>query len=109
MNIETIKKYISQGKIIWTRHCLNRLTQRNILISDVKKSISNGSIIEYYYDDYPYPSCLILGKGKNSRNIHIVCGVNQEFIYIITAYYPDSDNWEKDMKTRREESELLYL
>lgn len=109
INIETIKKYVMQRKIIWTKHCLNRLNQRNILITDVKTAISNGSIIEYYYNDYPYPSCLILGKEKNNRDIHIVCGVSQGFIYIITAYYPDTDKWEKDMKTRREESELFYV
>ena len=107
INIETIKQCIERKNIIWTKHCLNRLNQRNILISDVKKAVSNGSIIEYYTDDYPYPSCLVLGKGKNNRNMHVVCAVGQEFVSMITAYYPDDDMWEKDMKTRREESELF--
>ena len=60
LNIEIIREYIERRKIDWTKHCLNRLNQRNILIADVKTAINNGKIIEYYYDDYPYPSCLIL-------------------------------------------------
>lgn len=102
LNIETLKNYINKRNIIWTRHCLNRINQRNILIIDIKTAISNGKISEYYYNDYPYPSCLIIGKDKNSNIIHVVCGINNEFVYMITAYYPDCENWEEDMKTRRE-------
>ena len=67
LNIKIIKEYIAQRKIDWTKHCLNRLNQRDILISDVKTAINNGKIIEYYYDDYPYPSCLILGYNINNK------------------------------------------
>jgi len=103
LNIEIIKECIAKRKIDWTKHCLNRLNQRNILISDVKKAISNGKIIEYYYDDYPYPSCLILGYNINSEVLHIVCGISDDLVHMITAYYPDTNKWEKDMKTRRKE------
>lgn len=101
LKIEIIKEYINKRKINWTKHCLNRLNQRNILISDIKKAINNGKIIEYYYDDYPYPSCLILGYTIENKILHIVCGINNEVVNIITAYYPDDSKWEDDMKTRR--------
>jgi len=97
-----VREYIAKRKIDWTKHCLNRLNQRNILISDVKTAINNGKIIEYYYDDYPYPSCLILGYNTNNKTIHIVCGVSEDTVHMITAYYPNTDKWEEDMKTRRE-------
>lgn len=53
-------------------------------------------------DDYPYPSCLILGFSVNEKNIHVVIGSNMETIWIITAYYPDLDKWEQDFRTRKE-------
>ena len=102
LNIEIIREYISKRKVDWTKHCLNRLNQRNIQISDIKTAINNGKIIEYYYDDYPYPSCLILGYNTNNKIIHIVCGISEGTAHIITAYYPNTDKWEEDMKTRRE-------
>lgn len=102
LNIENIRKCIMCRNVVWTKHCLNRLNQRNILISDIKNVISNGKIIEYYYDDYPYPSCLIIGENKYNEIIHVVCGMNKDLVYMITAYYPDNEDWEEDMKTRRE-------
>lgn len=103
LNIETIRKYILERKVDWTKHCLNRLNQRDILISEVKMAISNGKIIEYYYEDYPYPSCLILGHNAHNEIIHVVCGVSDDLVHMITAYYPDNNKWQDDMKTRREE------
>ena len=102
LNIENIRNCIIYRNVVWTRHCLNRINQRNILISDVKQAIKNGEIIEYYYDDYPYPSCLIIGKNKYNEIMHVVCGIDNNFVYMITAYYPDNGEWEEDMKTRRE-------
>lgn len=100
LNIEKIKECIYNRKINWTRHCLNRMNKRNILISDVKEAICNGNIIEYYDEDYPYPSCLILGKSKSKKIIHIVCGINDDMVYMVTVYYPDRDKWENNMKRR---------
>ena len=102
LNIQKIKMCILSKKIDWTKHCLNRLNQRDIMIRDVKEAIKNGKIIEYYYEDYPYPSCLIFGKDKNKRTLHIVCGVSDDIVHMITAYYPNDNKWEEDMKTRRE-------
>ena len=101
ITIEIIREYINDRKVDWTKHCLNRLNQRNILISDVKLAINNGKVIEKYYDDYPYPSCLIVGYNSNNEIIHIVCGISNEKVHIITAYLPDKDIWEDDMETRR--------
>lgn len=103
LNIETIKEFIAKRKVDWTKHCLNRLNQRDILIADVKTAINNGEIIEYYYDDYPYPSCLILGYNINDKILHIVCGMSKDTVHIITAYYPETGKWKEDMKTRRKE------
>ena len=109
LNIENIRKCVKKKNILWTKHCLNRINQRYILISDIEIAINNGKIIEYYYDDSPYPSCLILGRDSGNKDIHIVCGIREEYIYMITAYHPNVDKWENDMKTRREDNELFYV
>ena len=82
---------------------LKKIKSEKYSTIDIKMAINNGKIIEYYLDDYPYPSCLILGNGTTERTLHIVCGISSERLYIITAYNPDTDNWEDDMKTRRKE------
>lgn len=61
INIEEIRELVKNQKIQWRGHMLARMRQRNIKIEDVIKCINLGEIIEYYYDDYPYPGSLILG------------------------------------------------
>ena len=65
-------------------------------------SILNGEIIEEYEEDYPYPSCLVYGVTLNNKVLHIVCGIGDIDLWIITAYYPDDLEWEKDLRTMKE-------
>lgn len=101
LTIEKIRELVNNEKIDWTKHCLDRLNRRNISVKDVRNAINCGFIIELYEEDYPYPSCLILGYDLKDEILHIVCGVSHEYIHMITAYYPDKDKWEEDMKIRR--------
>ena len=69
--------------------------------ADVKNCIANGEIIEDYPDDFPNPSCLILGHNLNGQILHIIAACDNISIYIITVYYPDTNKFEDDLKTRR--------
>ena len=63
--------------------------------------INNGEIIEFYNDDYPYPSCLILGYSGEIA-LHVVASINEGIIHLISAYVPDLTRWEKDFRTRKD-------
>lgn len=102
VSIEVIKKMVEDKKIMWTNHVVIRLLQRNIAQADVENAILNGEIIEEYENDYPYPSCLVYGINLKNEVLHVVCGINQTELWIITAYYPDSIKWNEDLKTRKE-------
>ncbi|WP_295919628.1 DUF4258 domain-containing protein [Anaerovibrio lipolyticus] len=93
-----LKKLCQDGKVEWTNHVAQRLLQRGITRQEVKQAILMGEIIENYPDDYPYPSCLILG----GNHIHVVCGIGEGRLWIITAYRPSLEKWESDLKTRKE-------
>ena len=81
LEIENIKSYINNKKIKWSEHCANRMFERNILKDDVINTILNGKIIEYYENDYPFPSCLILGLDDEKAALH-VCVRNKWRIHI---------------------------
>lgn len=102
LNIQNIRNLILNNEVDWTLHCLNRLNQRSIKRKDVKDAINNGKIIEYYYEDYPHPSCLILGYNQNQDAIHTVCGISDNLVHMITAYYPDEEKWENNLENRRQ-------
>lgn len=102
VNIETIKQMNKPEKIALTKHAKERLVERNITIADIIKCIATGEIIKQYEDDKPLPSCLILGHSVNNTYIHIVVSNDEKYIYLITAYYPNPEQWESDFKTRKE-------
>ena len=101
MDLSLIQKLCTESKILWTQHCLERMQERDITRADVKNGILGGEILEEYPDDFPYPSCLIFGYAVNDRVLHIVTGCDNTNVYIITVYYPDTNKFEADLKTRR--------
>ena len=102
MDMNIIKSCCLDKKLRWTNHIFSRIVQRGISLKDVTDALMSGEIIEHYPDDYPYPSCLVLGYAKNIVPLHIVCGSDGNELWLITAYYPDINIWEPDMKTRKE-------
>lgn len=103
MDIEKIREVCTLRKIKWLVHVAARMAERDIKRSDVINCIMNGEIIEHYINDYPYPSCLIFGYTLRNRVIHVVLGYDGENVYIVTAYYPNTDKFEADLKTRKEQ------
>ena len=101
-NLERIKTLCEKENLRWTMHIMTRLLQREISLDDVTQAIKSGEIIENYPDDYPYPSCLILGRDKNLQALHVVCGASENELWLITAYRPSLEFWEYDLKTRKD-------
>lgn len=100
VDIGRIKELCSQSKIKWSGHASERIQQRGITREDVINCIMNGEIIEEYPDDWLNPSCLIFGCSVNHKIIHVVVGLD-DYIHIITAYFPSIEKFENDLKTRR--------
>ena len=102
MDIDTIKNLCIDETIEVTQHILLRFQQRNISYTEIKQAILSGEIIEEYPNDYPYPSCLILGKTSSERILHVVTGIGENKLWLITAYIPDPTQWSDDFKKRNE-------
>jgi len=97
---QDIKQKIIENRIVWRGHALKRMIERNISRGAVKKAIQDCIIVEEYPDDFSFPSFLLLGYHENTP-LHIVCSMNQDHLWIITAYEPDEGKWEGDFQTRR--------
>ena len=91
IDIDELRKINKPENIAVTEHARIRLIE----------TILNGEIIKQYEDDKPFPSCLILGISINNRYLHIVVSMDNSFIHLITAYYPNLEQWEPDYKTRK--------
>lgn len=100
-DLSHIKSLFAQRKIKWYQHALERMQERDISREDVRSCIMNGEIIEDYPDDFPYPSCLIFGHTTDNKVLHAVVSITEEQIGIITVYYPNTQKFEDDLKTRK--------
>lgn len=105
ISITDLQKLCADDAIRWTEHVLKRLLQRGISQASVVRAIFTGEIIEQYPDDYPYPSCLLLGASVSGEALHVVCGRGKDEVWMITAYHPDPAEWESDLKTRKKVSQ----
>lgn len=101
ITIALLQQSCNNGNILWSTHALSRLQERGIFRKDIRYAILNGEIIEQYPKDFPHPSCLVLGTTLENQPLHVVCSCDGEYITIITAYYPTSDKFESDNKTRK--------
>jgi hypothetical protein len=102
-NIDDLRNLSEDKNIAVTKHARIRLAERNITIDDVKNAIQTGEIIKQYEDDKPFPSCLLLGLSEQKKYIHVVASIDSDHLYIITAYYPDENEWGADLKNRKEQ------
>ena len=100
MDIELLQRLCRDNRIMWTIHALKRIRERGIPAEEVLRCIAQGTVIENYPDDRPFPSCLI-HCGAGSRPLHAVVSSDGTEITIITAYIPNGDEWEDDYQKRK--------
>jgi len=101
MTLEKVKEFALQRKVIWSQHVATRMMERGIERGDVLNCIRFGEMIEDYPTDFPNPSCLIFGYSLGGKVLHVVAGCDENQAFIITAYYPNTQKFCDDLKTRR--------
>jgi hypothetical protein len=102
INIDKLREYYKCDMAFITVHAAERFRQRGIKAKDIRNAVNTGEIIEQYPEDFPFPSCLILGKDSNGQCIHVVMSDEGTSTRIITAYYPDKSKWSEDFRARKE-------
>ena len=100
--LEFIQQCIKQRAIQWTYHINMRLRERSMNRQMILGSIETYEIIESYPDDKYLPSYLVYAR-QGERHLHILFAtdVANRNIRIVTAYFPDIEEWEPNFKTRR--------
>jgi len=96
--IKKIRNCFELEKYLYSQHARQEMENEEfgeIIDEEIVETIFAGKVIEDYLDDQPYPSCLISGKTKKGRPIHIVCCHNAEedMAIVITVYQPDPSLW----------------
>lgn len=91
--------------LLYRIHARQSMFTRSISDECVEHIIGHGQVIEDYPDAFPFPAKLLLGWCSD-RPIHVVAAEDsrKHLVIVITAYEPNLNKWESDMKTRRKRS-----
>lgn len=100
--LKIVKEYTSSGRIIFKKHALIRIIEREIRIDEVEEALQNCRLVESYKEDKPFISYLLAGYTKKQRALHIVVAIveRERYLWIITVYEPDRNKWNRSF-TRR--------
>jgi len=76
-----------------TTHAHQEMVEDEYSIDDVLFALSNATVLENYPDHKRGACCLVCGKNKAGRYIHIVCSTSLKLVVIITVYEPLPPKW----------------
>ncbi len=78
------------------------MLERGISRDSVLTALLSGEQIEDYPEGSPFPSAPFLG-GTIGEPLHVVAAFDPktQWAFVITAYRPDLEHFESDLKTRR--------
>jgi hypothetical protein len=99
MKIDGIRDKISVRDYRFSDHAVKRMIKRSIDRIEIEGAVLSGEIIEEYPDDKYAPSCLIYGRTKAGRHLHVQLSLPPAVV-VITVYEPNGTEW-IDFRARR--------
>jgi hypothetical protein len=76
-----IREKVLDGQYQIKLHALQRINERGILPSEVKEALLDCSVVEDYPDDKRGHSCLVWGKIRGGKDLHLVCGLTDDAVW----------------------------
>lgn len=99
MKIEEIRDEIGIGEYRFSDHAVKRIIKRLIDRVEIEDAVLTGEIIEEYPLDKYSPSCLVYGRSKSGRHLHVQLSLPPTVV-VITVYEPEDTEW-IDFRMRR--------
>ena len=71
--IDDIREKIEAEQFEYSKHAVDQSIIRRISVQETREIFGAAEVIENYPEDKYGPSCLILGKTREGRPLHILC------------------------------------
>ena len=68
-----IAEKIAADSFEFSKHAVDQMMQRRILVSEVKEALAASEVLEQYPNDKYGPSCLVLAFSSKGKALHVVC------------------------------------
>ena len=87
-DIDWIGAKVRSKNYYFSKHADQERQNDNLFIEEVEDALLSGRILEQYEDTGRGESCLVVGFTEHGKPIHIVCGVREDVLAMITVYIP---------------------
>ena len=97
-----IQRCVRERKVYWTYHVNMRSAGRHISRDAILEATGTYEIIESYTEDKYLPSYLVWATSAGGPfHALFAADVDGDNVRIVTAYRPNADEWESDLKSRK--------
>jgi hypothetical protein len=101
--LEFIQRCVREPRVYWTYHVNMRLAGRHISRDELLEATGTYEIIESYPEDKYLPTYLVWPTSVSGPfHALFTADVDGDNVRIVTAYRPNTDDWESDLKSRKE-------
>lgn len=103
--LKFIRQRVGEREVYWTYHVNMRLAGRYISRDEILEATDSYEIIESYPQDKYLPSYLVWAKSERGPfHVLFAADVGGNNVRIVTAYRPNPDEWESDLKSRKKQT-----
>ncbi len=88
-----IRSKIITENVRITQHAQQEMAAEDITLKEVFEAIAAAQILENYPNHRRGSCCLINGRTRNKRALHVVCTTEQLWLIVITVYEPKPPKW----------------
>jgi len=102
--VSKIRRLAELGALRASDHAYGRMAEKDISYRQLVASLDDAEILERY-PDYRHGPCFLARHNFNDGRIaHAVWGLpgaSQTVAVLVTAYWPDEDEWDDEFRRRR--------
>ena len=91
--LDRIRPQAAEGQLRLTQHAQKEMAEEGISLDDALEAIASGEVVEDYPEHRRGACCLLCGRTRTGRFIHLVCTTARPCLIIVTAYEPKPPKW----------------
>jgi hypothetical protein len=91
--LELLKQVVAEHEIKISLHAAEEALAEEITRPEIESAMLTAQLLEDYPDWWLGPSCLIHGRTKSGRSLHLVVSYPGLPVTIITVYEPRPPKW----------------
>jgi hypothetical protein len=88
MRLEWILGCLRAQRYRYSRHGDRERQNDGLTLLEVEQAMLSGRVLEHYADTGRGESCLVAGFADNGKPVHVVCGIQGDWMVVVTVYIP---------------------